>query len=59
MVNKKVVELLSGMKEVEFLKPVLVKGQPEEKDFQELDRLVREICDANQSLLDSALEEIA
>jgi len=59
VVNKKVVELLSALKSIEFLKPVLVKGTPEEKDFQALDRLVEEIFMANKALLDTEVEEMA
>jgi flavorubredoxin len=59
VVNKKIVELLGAMKQVQFLDPVLVKGQPEEKDFAALDRLVAEIYAANKALLDTEVEEIA
>ncbi len=42
-------ELLSALK-AEFIPSVIIKGLPEEKDFKELDRLVKDIAERHKSL---------
>jgi flavorubredoxin len=51
VISKKIEELLAGLKtQVEFLKPVLIKGLPSAEDYKSLDALIEAIAAANQTL---------
>lgn len=44
-----IVSLLPNLK-VELFKPVVIKGKPDKKDFQEIDRLINDITSKHQEL---------
>ncbi len=45
----KLTEMLSGLK-LELVEPLLVKGKPTQKDFEELDRIANEIIQKHENL---------
>jgi len=44
-----IVSMLPNLK-VELLKPVVIKGKPDKKDFQQIDKLIDEIVTKHQEL---------